>query len=112
MPILNDEKLVAACGLYCGSCRKYQKGKCPGCSKNEKATWCQVKSCCQEKSIQSCAGCEQDAGGCKKLNNPISKFFAIVFRSDRLAALRAIKEKGYPQYAAEMAEKGQMTVKK
>jgi len=27
-----DPKLIAFCGLYCGSCSKYQKGKCPDVS--------------------------------------------------------------------------------
>ena len=29
--IQNNVKLVAKCGLYCGSCSKFQKGKCNGC---------------------------------------------------------------------------------
>ena len=28
---------VAACGLYCGACRKFVKGQCPGCKANTKA---------------------------------------------------------------------------
>lgn len=107
-----DKALVAACGLYCGSCRKYQNGKCPGCTKNEKASWCQVRACCLENSMQSCADCKQDIKGCKKLNNPISKVFAILFRSNRLGCLECIREKGYEGYASEMAQKGQMTVRK
>lgn len=34
-----DKNLIAACGLYCGACRKYLSAKCYGCHNNEKATW-------------------------------------------------------------------------
>jgi len=30
--IIADEKLVAKCGLYCGACGAYLKGRCPGCA--------------------------------------------------------------------------------
>lgn len=36
--LIGDEKLVAACGLYCGACHKFLTGKCPGCKENEKAS--------------------------------------------------------------------------
>ena len=35
-----DAAYVAACGLYCGACRKFVKGQCPGCWENKKADWC------------------------------------------------------------------------
>jgi hypothetical protein len=49
---------------------------------------------------------------CKKLNTPISKFFEIVMRSDRLACLERIKAKGYEAYAREMAEAKRPTIKR
>lgn len=39
---------VAYCGLYCGACKSHRKGKCPGCRENSKATWCEIRKCCQE----------------------------------------------------------------
>lgn len=110
--VVTDSALIAKCGLYCGSCKSYQKGKCPGCTKNEKAAWCKVRSCCLENNYQSCADCPSDLKACKKLNNPISKLFALVFRSDRQACLQCIKAQGYETYAKEMAEKGSMSIKK
>mgnify|MGYP001174253203 CR=1 FL=1 len=46
-------ELVAYCGLYCGQCTKYLKGKCPGCKENEKASWCKTRSCCIENDFAS-----------------------------------------------------------
>lgn len=43
--IESDKELIAACGLYCGACRKYLAEKCPGCRLNEKAAWCKIRSC-------------------------------------------------------------------
>lgn len=42
---------IAACGLYCGACRKYLKGKCLGCRQNDKAAWCKIRQCCQAKGF-------------------------------------------------------------
>ncbi len=27
--------MIAACGLYCGACRKYRMGKCQGCNTSD-----------------------------------------------------------------------------
>lgn len=107
-----DQKLIAYCGLYCGSCRKYIAGKCPGCRKNEKAKWCKVRTCCMDNGYHSCAECNMNPHDCKKFNNFFSKFFSIVFKSDREACLRRIKELGKEGYAQEMAEKRIMTIKR
>lgn len=105
MEIKADENLVAYCGLYCGSCHSYLKEKCPGCHKNEKATWCQIRSCCMENSYSSCADCKkfQDANECKKFNNIISKIFGFIFRSNRAACILQIKEKGIKGHAEIMS---------
>ena len=112
--IVEDKDLIAYCGLYCAACKKYLREKCPGCHENIKAGWCKVRSCCIENSFSSCADCRivEDLKECKKLNNFISKVFAIVFHSDRLACLALIKEKGYDEYAGEMAEKKIMSIKR
>ena len=107
LEICADTNLIAYCGLYCGSCKKYLKEKCPGCMENEKASWCNVRLCCSEHSFKSCADCTlfDNVNDCKKLNNFISKIFALVFRSDRAACLETIKAQGYDAYATEMADK-------
>ena len=112
--ITADTDLIAYCGLYCGACKKYLKGKCPGCIGNEKASWCKIRQCCKEHSYTSCADCQivTSLGECKKLNNLISKFFEIFFHSDRLACLASIRNTGYEAFAHDMADKQIMTIKK
>ncbi|MCK9181459.1 MAG: DUF3795 domain-containing protein [Fibrobacteraceae bacterium] len=110
--IMADKELIAFCGLYCGACHKFLAKSCPGCRKNNKATWCKIRVCNMEKNIHTCADCECDASKCVKCNNFISKIFALLFRSDRNACLCRIKAVGEDAYAKEMAEKRAMTIKK
>jgi len=101
--IVADKNLVAFCGLYCGACGSFLKGKCPGCRENAKATWCTVRTCCMENGWSTCAGCTKMAlKDCKKFNNFISKFIGLVFNSDRAACIENIKEKGVEAFAQEM----------
>jgi hypothetical protein len=114
LKVVNDPELVAYCGLYCGACKSYRKEKCPGCHDNVKAGWCTVRVCCNEHGYATCAECEVvgDVRDCKKLNNVVSKLFALVFRSDRPASLDRIGEVGIEAYAAEMAESERQSVKR
>lgn len=109
-----DPTLVARCGLYCGACRSFLKGKCPGCRENTKASWCRIRSCCGDLGIPTCAQCPQvsDPMGCTKFNNFISKVFGFVFRSDRGACIRQIKELGLEGHAARMAASRSQTIRK
>lgn len=50
-------KNLAACGLYCNNCGKFKNRKCPGCIKNESASWCKIRKCCRENHLQTCAEC-------------------------------------------------------
>ena len=104
--IVADSKLVAFCGLYCGACSRYLKGSCPGCHENSKATWCKIRGCCMENNYTSCADCKEFANpmDCKKFNNFMSKIFGFIFRSDRAACIRKIKEVGIDDFAKYMAE--------
>lgn len=100
----SDPSLVAFCGLYCGECSQYTKGKCPGCRKNEKATWCKIKSCCTDGNLTTCAGCAtvSDVMQCGKFNNIMSKIFSFIFGSNRKACIARIAAVGVDQYASEM----------
>ena len=60
----------------------------------------------------NCAACGINPHDCKKFNNFFSKLFSFVFRSDREACIRRIKEVGEDEYANEMAEKKIMTIRK
>ena len=109
-----DVKLIARCGLFCGACARYLKEKCPGCIKNEKATWCGIRKCCAENGYDSCADCTtyKDPMQCSKFNNVMSKIFGFIFRSDRKACIESIRRSGAKQYAEIMAEKKLQTIKK
>ncbi len=107
-------ELVAACGLYCGACKSFLKGKCPGCRENKKASWCKVRSCNLEHNTSSCAQCSEfvDPMACKKFNNVISKAFGFVFNSDRGACIRQIRDQGIEGHAQTMTSAGRMTIAK
>jgi hypothetical protein len=104
--IISDSRLVAYCGLYCGACKGYLKEKCPGCHENEKATWCKIRSCCTKSQYSTCADCKQfsDPSNCKMFNNLISKIFSVIFRSNRAACIRQIRDNGIQGHADRMAD--------
>lgn len=113
IPLVKDPNLVAFCGLYCGTCAKFIKDKCPGCNENIKATWCKVRACNIENGFENCSQCNiMSTPDCKKLNNPIAKIFELVFRTDRLSSLNYIKEHGEKAYIEKMCSLGQMSIKK
>lgn len=107
-----DKNNIAACGLYCGACRKFMSGKCPGCKDNEKASWCKIRQCCKSNDYRTCAECESDVTRCKIYSNFISKLFALIFNSDRPACIRYIKEHGTQAYAEEMTRRKCQTIKR
>jgi len=45
-------------------------------------------------------------------NNFFSKVFAFIFRTDRLAGITMIKEKGYENFAKLLAEEKRVAIKK
>lgn len=112
--IIASSELVAYCGLYCGACKSYLAGKCPGCQKNAKASWCSIRTCCRNQGISSCAGCVgiPDPRDCGKFNNLIAKFFSLVFRSDRAACVAQIRRLGIEGHAKAMAAAGLHTIKR
>ena len=112
--IVADAKLVACCGLYCGACRAYLRGRCGGCRENHKASWCKVRACCIGNQFASCADCTdfQNPRDCRKFNNWIAKIFGLIFRSDRAACIGQIRRIGIEGHAAEMAKSKRQTIKK
>jgi len=112
--IVADPSLVAHCGLYCGACRAYLKGRCPGCHENSRASWCKVRSCCMEQGLATCADCTEfpDPMDCRKYNNFMAKLFGFIFRSDRAACIRQIREVGLEAHADSMAARKQQSVKR
>jgi hypothetical protein len=112
--IVSDPELVAYCGLYCGACGAFLKGRCPGCHENEKASWCKVRSCCMDNSYSSCAQCKEfdDPTACGKFNNIFSKIFGFIFRSDRAACIRQIRKLGIRGHADDMTRKGAQSIRR
>lgn len=110
--IVVNQELVAYCGLYCGSCRQYLKNACLGCHRNERATWCKIRSCCVSNGLQSCADCHTNVADCKKFTNFVSKVFSLIFNSNRQACIDRIKLIGYEAYAKEMTENRVQTIKR
>lgn len=110
--IISDTRLIARCGLYCGACRKYLQEKCPGCRLNDKASWCGIRKCAQEKEFSSCADCSMEVNDCKTYSNFMAKIFAFIFKSDRPACIRFIKEHGEKAYAEQMATRKCQTIKR
>lgn len=110
---IQNPELVASCGLYCGTCKRYLADKCQGCAKNTKATWCKIRTCNIEQGYSNCSDCTlTERNSCKKLNNPIGKVFEFIFRTDRLTSLQFIQEKGSKVYSQKMCSLGQMSFKK
>ncbi|MBI9068008.1 MAG: DUF3795 domain-containing protein [Salinivirgaceae bacterium] len=103
--------VISYCGLYCENCNKFKNDKCPGCKKNEKASWCKIRQCGIENKYNSCAECK-DPGtvDCKKFNNRIGKVFAFIFNSDREAGIQLIKDEGYEGFKIYMEENKKMTI--
>ena len=106
--------LVAYCGLYCGACKSYLKSRCQGCGKNEKASWCKVRSCCIGKSISSCAECTEypTPNDCRMFHNLIARLFGLLFHSDRGACIEQIRTFGLEGHAQRMAEQCIHTIKR
>ena len=112
--IVADKGLVAYCGLYCGACGSYLRGRCPGCHENEKASWCKVRECCREAGLASCADCRTypNPQDCGKFNNFFSKAIGFVFRSDRRACIMQIRDKGLQGHAEDMALHRRQTMRR
>ncbi len=110
----DNSNLVSACGLYCGACYKYKKGKCPGCTENNNASWCKIRQCTKIQGYATCADCDEfeDVHKCKKFNTLFAKFFYYFFKSDRRASLQRITEVGISSYGAEMAKTNKQVIQK
>lgn len=104
--IKKDINLIAACGLYCGSCGKYRKDKCPGCKDNEKASWCKIRLCCIEKGINNCSLCEEyiNPKDCNKYNNFMARAIEFVFITDRSLCIETLKTEGNEKFVQIMSD--------
>ncbi len=107
-----NPSLVAFCGLYCGECGSFKKGRCPGCAENTKASWCKIRSCNMERGYKSCAECTEFSNptDCRKFHNFMAKIFGVLFNSDRAACIAKLKELGLDGYAEFMVRLGRQSI--
>jgi len=107
------EEHIAACGLFCTNCRKFKAGKCAGCQIAPGFARCSIRACCIRKSITTCAECDdflspRSYRECGKINNFIANVFALIFRSNRPAALALLRDEGKMAYVHVKRETGRM----
>lgn len=74
-----NKEYIAACGLYCGACRKFISGKCPGCRQNEKAAWRRIGTCAIESRFSRMCRMYQ---GCCRMRD--------IFKSHDQSPVRAV----------------------
>jgi hypothetical protein len=101
-----QKTIVAHCGLVCSDCGAFKKSKCKGCYGGKPMfPNCPIKKCNLDNHRATCAECPdfQNLKDCGKLNNLISKFFGLVFRSDRIGNLNKIREVGLEKFRADQA---------
>jgi len=99
-----EDVLVAYCGLVCTNCGMYKKGSCAGChSAKPKNRHCSMKKCATERNYSTCADCAEftELAKCRKLNNPVSRFFGFIFHTDRIGNLNKIREVGLEAFKEE-----------
>ena len=110
LPVLSqppEDAHIAPCGLFCTNCRAFQRKKCQGCQVSPTFFHsCPVRRCCADKGITVCADCDsfsspRDFRECKKVNSFIAKLFALIFRSNRPAALVMLRDQGRNAYLRE-----------
>ena len=97
--------MVAYCGLFCGACGSFRRGRCAGCLDGGGFSSCKVRICVKDKDYRTCADCDEYLD-CKLLNNFIARIFGLVMRSNRIGNLTAIKRDGIEKWAGEASALG------
>jgi hypothetical protein len=107
----NKENLISYCGVNCGACPSYLKGKCKGCRGNTPdfsvgLPSCKMKSCCVENGYTTCANCtkHESVDDCKIFNPLFFRFGEFIAGISRKKGLEMIKKEGIGFFAEFMAE--------
>lgn len=103
---LNNQDLIAPCGLYCGECQALQDKRCEGCISRKglclKYTRiCKIYSCCaDEKGLRFCGECEDFP--CEKFAN---FFVTPAWYSEVVNNLKTIKNEGAEKFLKEQVSR-------
>lgn len=93
--------MVSYCGIYCGACPGFHKGRCKGCrtavrkSSHKRSCGYGMRICCEEKEIDYCGQCEEYP--CSKINRLIRSQKSRMeydYRHDIPKNFEMIKEEG------------------
>jgi len=106
-----NEIIVAYCGLCCTNCGMYIKGKCKGChSAKPMNRKCKMKACASTRGYSTCAACTdfENFRDCRKLYNLTSRFFGLIFNSDRIGNLNKIKSGGLESFKLYKSQEGKI----
>jgi len=113
-PVISSTELIGYCGLYCGACRNYLKGKCPGCKRIEKdgkqasrlrrkaIERCAIRRCSSNTGYTTCAQCGINIERCPYRNTLASKLQTWLHGSNHHACISYIREKGEVAFAEHM----------
>ena len=113
----SKDNLVAYCGLYCGACPIYSKGKCTGCKAPNSTIHykpCKVKPCCVKNDYSTCAECNkhQSMDECKDYNPLFIRFSQFITQTSRKKGIEMIKSDGEKAFADFMADKKWFNMKR
>ena len=111
--IVKDENLISYCGLYCGACPRYLKGKCEGCQSNN-PSWCKIKPCNLENDFSSCAECTivGSVADCKKFNPLLIRVGEFVSKTSRKNGIELIQKEGRQAFVDYMVENKLVSMKR
>jgi len=101
---MNENMIIAYCGLACSNCGMYLKGKCAGCHSDKPMNRnCKMKACAMKREYTTCADCTEfkNLKDCKKLNNLVANFFGFIFHTDRIGNLNRIRTVGLEKFKEE-----------
>jgi hypothetical protein len=109
---LNNQDLIAPCGLYCGECEAFQDGRCEGCISRKglclKYTEiCKIYSCCVDgRGHRFCSECQDFP--CEKF----TKFFnTLTWYNEVVGNLKKIKNIGTERFLEEQAKRVKELIK-
>ena len=109
---LNDQDLIAPCGLYCGECEAFQDGRCGGCISRKglclKYTEiCKIYSCCIDgRGLRFCGECQDFP--CEKFTKFVN---TPVWYNEVVDNLKKVKKIGAGRFLKEQVKRVEGLIK-